>query len=113
MVKDTPNTALENMNRYITKMPYAIEALEIKLKTLSSPSKELQDKVQSLRIGLENVYKSSSNDEKIANYGKLKQAITNVNAELLKLKGIKRAATKVPLGEYIWSSQKVRMILSN
>ena len=82
MVKDTPNTALENMNRYITKMPYAIEALEIKLKTLSNPSKELQDKVQNLKTGLENVYKSSSNDEKLANYGKLKQAITNVNAEL-------------------------------
>ncbi len=82
IVKDTPNTALENMNRYITKMPYAIETLEIKLKTLSNPSKELQDKVQNLKTGLENVYKSSSNDEKLANYGKLKQAITNVNAEL-------------------------------
>lgn len=82
IVKDTPNTALENMNRYITKMPYAIETLEIKLKTLSNPSKELQDKVQNLKTWLENVYKSSSNDEKLANYGKLKQAITNVNAEL-------------------------------
>lgn len=82
MVKDTPNTALENMNRYITKMPYATQALEIKLKTLSNPSKELQDKVQALKTELENVYKSSSNDEKLANYGKLKQAITNVNAEL-------------------------------
>lgn len=28
-------------------------------------------------------------------------------------KGIRKAATKVPLGEYLWSSQRVRMILSN
>ena len=80
MVKDVPNTALENMNKYISKMPYSIEAVELKLKTLSS--KELQEKVRNLKTQLESIYKSSSNDEKLSAYGKLKQSIIEVNAEL-------------------------------
>lgn len=82
MVKDTPNTALENMNKYISKMPYSIEAVQLRLKSLSDPSKELQDKVSNLKIQLENVYKSGSNEEKLSAYGKLKQSIIEVNAEL-------------------------------
>ena len=82
MVKDTPNTALENMNKYISKMPYSIEAAQLRLKSLSAPSKELQDKVSNLKIQLENVYKSGSNEEKLSAYGKLKQSIIEVNAEL-------------------------------
>lgn len=82
MVKDTPNTALENMNKYISKMPYSIESIEIKLKNLSGPSKEIQNKVQNLKVLLEGVYKSDSNEEKLSVYGKLKQSIIEVNAEL-------------------------------
>ena len=82
MVKDTPNTALENMNKYISKMPYSIEALELKLKNITNPSKEIQDKVSGLKLQLENIYKSSSNEEKLSSYGKLKQSIIEINAEL-------------------------------
>ena len=82
MVKDVPNTALENMNKYISKMPYSIEAVELKLKSLSNPTKELQEKVNNLKIQLESIHNSGSNDEKLFTYGKLKQAIIEVNAEL-------------------------------
>ena len=82
MVKDVPNTALENMNKYISKMPYSIEAVELKLKSLSNPTKELKEKVNNLKIQLESIHNSGSNDEKLFTYGKLKQAIIEVNAEL-------------------------------
>jgi len=82
MVKDVPNTALENMNKYISKMPYSIEAIELKLKGLSKPSQDISNKVANLKLLLESIYKSSSNDEKLLAYGKLKQAIIEVNSEL-------------------------------
>lgn len=44
---------------------------------------------------------------------KLKREKISIPSVYADKKGIKKAAIKVPLGEYIWSSQKVRMILSN
>lgn len=82
MVKEMPNTALENMNKYISKMPFSIQSVELKFRNLVSPTKELTDRITHLKKLFESLEKSGSNDEKLATYGKLKVLISEVNAEL-------------------------------
>lgn len=88
MSSDLPDTALEGMSRKLASMPSDVTKVGESFKNLVNPSTELTSKVTDLKNLLTDVNtkfadgSTTSTEEKIKSYTKLKDAIENVNKEI-------------------------------